>query len=957
MTQESASQFRFFEPIIHVLRAVGGAAPAGDVIERVIDLLAIDELQLAALTKSGKPKVEIDIRWARKSLVEAGLLDGSERGMWTLTDVGWSQPLGVRDGATGYDTFVTPSVRRFFLPIISALRQLGGAAGPQEVVELALGIAGVDERERSEVTPGGAPRVNNQVHWARQWLVWAGLLDGSHRGRWLLTPAGSSCAIEPSVQTFAPRPSEAVPPPVTRQGPRIWVIRAGAGAAYAARFLSDGVVAIGFDGVESAEGLSFEEISARMKAVVVDEAPVAVGLAAGAVYRIASAIEEGDFVVTPEGEGWFLAGEVAGPYEYKVPPFVENYSHLRPVRWFARVHRSELSEQARRSLRPILTLFLPGHQQDVLDTIAPLSDHPVPVPKVPRAKSSRHDAVLVVIDVPEDAALPQIASGSKFETDKVDVLFLLEQIRNAELALPDFQRSFVWDPSATKELIVSIIRSFPAGNLLFLRGGSHVFVPREVESAPSLNGRKPSALILDGQQRLSSLFQAFAGLGTHRFFVDIAVLMRGDDLDAAVKVYSAARARPWGTTEGQATSLMFPLSRVNTFSSWRDEILDWREQRTALTVKPLRSYLNAFEEAVVAPIRSYQFPVTRLDEATPTEAVCTIFETLNRTGVKLSVFELICARAFAEGHRLREAWKEALSTDPILGDFDIDPYYLLQAIALRDGQKPQRGVVAGLEVTTIVNGWDAAVRGMARGIEMLRDECGVLTPKLLPYAPMLPTLAAAWRDVEEATGAAIGARKLKLQRWFWCACFVGDYDNAPNSRAEADVPLLHAWLSGGEVPAVVTGFDFAAESLSAVTARQRGLYRATMALLMRNRPRDFHQASTLTRAVIESSGVDDHHVFPAAYLKASGVSRLDTVLNHTLIDKITNIRIGKRPPSVYLAEVESELGPAVLAEVLDSHLLPYEKEGPLWNDDYDAFLAWRAVRLADALGAVTEDAT
>src|SRR6202023_4214199 len=108
-----------------------------------------------------------------------------------------------------------------------------------------------------------------------------------------------------------------------------------------------------------------------------------------------------------------------------------------------------------------------------------------------------------------------------------------------------------------------------------------------------------------------------------------------------------------------------------------------------------------------------------------------------------------------------------------------------------------------MDVGTIVTEWDGSVRGMAQALVMLRDECGVLTDKWLPYAPMLPTLAAAWRDVEEAHGAAEGARRLKLQRWFWCASVLGDYDNAPNSRAEADVPRLRAWLSGGEAPSVV----------------------------------------------------------------------------------------------------------------------------------------------------------
>ena len=207
--------------------------------------------------------------------------------------------------------------------------------------------------------------------------------------------------------------------------------------------------------------------------------------------------------------------------------------------------------------------------------------------------------------------------------------------------------------------------------------------------------------------------------------------------------------------------------------------------------------------------------------------------------------------------------------------------------------------------------------------------------------------------MDEARGAASGARRLKLQRWFWCATFAGDYDNAPNSRADADMPLLKNWLQGGEAPAVVRDFDFDPTQWTTITIRQRAAYRATMALFLRQRPLDFHEAVPLTRSVIESTAVDDHHVFPKGYLLDIGLgNRVDCVLNHTLIDRETNIRIQKKAPSVYLTEIENEL-PNDLPRILASHGLPVEKDGPLWTDRFDDFLQWRLEFLASELQAVT----
>jgi len=120
----------------------------------------------------------------------------------------------------------------------------------------------------------------------------------------------------------------------------------------------------------------------------------------------------------------------------------------------------------------------------------------------------------------------------QFTSDQKPLTFLLDQVDNRDLALPDFQRSFVWDPGATRELVASIVRSFPAGTLLLMQGGAQVFAPRAVEEAPALNGQ-PSFLILDGQQRMTSLYQAFSGTGTHRYFLNLQELIDGFDVDDA----------------------------------------------------------------------------------------------------------------------------------------------------------------------------------------------------------------------------------------------------------------------------------------------------------------------------------------------------------------------------------------------------------------------------------------
>ncbi len=546
-----------------------------------------------------------------------------------------------------------------------------------------------------------------------------------------------------------------------------------------------------------------------------------------------------------------------------------------------------------------------------------------------------------------------------FETDKKPLTFLLDKIENRELALPDFQRSFVWDPEATRMLVTSILSTFPAGNLLLMQGGAKVFAPRSFEEAPELI-QEPTYLVLDGQQRLTSLYQAFVGAGTHRYFLNVQELLDGVELDEAVEVYTAKRAKRWDTLGEQAASLMMPLARSRTFAYWREEVLDHLEDAGADDVKKLRLQLTEIENTFVKPVELYLFPVTTLPADTPVEAVCTIFETLNKTGVKLSVFELLTARAFAHDVRLRDKWEAALKEFPILDEFGVDPYYVIQAIAVIVSRSAKRSAVLKLGVPDIVEHWESVVMGLAEALRMFRHECGVLVSKLFPYNTMLVTMGAAWRFVKEAKGPDEGARRAKMRRWFWCSVFSQAYENSPNTRAETDVLGLKDWLAGGPEPDFVADFSFDPEIWREVTGRQRALYRATIALNVSAGPLDFHKAHPLTPEIVLGEEADDHHLFPQKYLKDANLGELpDTVLNHTLIDKITNIRIGGKAPSIYLDEMINGkdglegLGADRVAAVLRSHGLPADHAGPMFQDRYQDFLTWRMEHLYKRLLDVT----
>ncbi len=541
------------------------------------------------------------------------------------------------------------------------------------------------------------------------------------------------------------------------------------------------------------------------------------------------------------------------------------------------------------------------------------------------------------------------------DTNPRELKELLADINNRNSVLPDFQRDFVWDPWATQELVVSIANNFPAGSLLRVRDRERVFAVREFEGAPPIDGQTHTFLVLDGQQRLTSLYQAFYGVGDHRYYLNLRKLLDGFDFEEAIFHLraTAKKATELESADNQANLLVVPLSVLKEgdagFTRWTR--MAARRLKDEARIK-LEDELTDVEEKWIKTIDDYKFPVVTLSESTTADALCTIFETLNRTGVKLTVFELLTARFWKDGIKLRDEWLAAKERYPIIADFDVDPYYLLQAIALVSRTAPscKKSDVLAITAADFSEWWPRVVEGLALGLRILRDDCRVMLPKWLPYATMLVPLAAVLARAGTPTSAEAGAQREKLRRWFWCSVFGQAYENAPNSQSAKDVTELHAWFAGGPPPDTITGFRFDPNTLREVGPRQRAIYRGTICLILGadTGTLDFYSQAPITSRLMSEESIDDHHIFPDDFLaKIKGVTNKrhrDCVVNRTLIDKKTNIRISNRAPSDYLAEIRNTPGFDFDA-VLRSHLLPTGDASPFWIDDFEAFLNWRQERL------------
>lgn len=551
---------------------------------------------------------------------------------------------------------------------------------------------------------------------------------------------------------------------------------------------------------------------------------------------------------------------------------------------------------------------------------------------------------------------------STFKTNPWPIEQLLSLMDQCKIVLPEFQRNFVWLPRDIDLLLTSLIQDFPAGSLLFQRIGGAGELAWRPAAGVEKNGGSPDYLVLDGQQRLTSLSLALNGRGDHLFFMDLN-LVEQDDLENGVYFLRRGEARRKGVLdrETQFARHTYPLWAVvgeHEDEWWFQEYADYHARDG--NRDELRDRAKRLQHEFVKPLKNYSFPIVELPAETSLEAVCQVFETLNKTGMKLTVFDLLTAKFWPSNVNLRALLDEARAEYPLLGEdeFGVEATFLLQAVSLLRTGLCKRGDLLKLSPEGFEEDWRVVCRAASAALSVLKGECGVLTRSWLPYVSLFPSLFAIADRVLRHEGPHVGAAWEKVKQWFWCSCFGQRYEGPPNTLNATDLRQVVQWIDDDEaVPEAVSQFSLEGVDLRRAERQRNAVYRSVICLTIVTGARDFFTGNCLTADALKdpSRRIEDHHLFPTGWFRRQVPPRgaENSILNRALIDYATNKRISDKAPSVYLTEIKDVLGEEKLQDVLGSQLIPHGGAGALGSDDPDAFLAARERLILGAIAGVT----
>jgi hypothetical protein len=587
-----------------------------------------------------------------------------------------------------------------------------------------------------------------------------------------------------------------------------------------------------------------------------------------------------------------------------------------------------------------------------------------------------------------------------FEINKHDLKDLLKDVDAGKLQLPDFQRDYVWNDEDIRSLIASVAMGFPIGALLTLQtGGNLKFKPRLLEGVADKK-IDPVELLLDGQQRMTSLFQATfskcavctktaKNVAVERFYyIDVqkAVDTAFDFFESIVGVpkdkvlkenFGKDITLDLSSHNSEFEHNMFPLNQAFDARDWLYGWQDYWKNR-GVDVYEAR---KKFDTDVVQRIQHYKIPIIRLDKDNSREAICLVFERVNTGGKKLDAFELVTAIYAADEFLLRDDWygneklkapgrrarmifspnRRDVLTQLASTDFlqcctllHTRELRLSQANAGKTGKELpaiscKRESLLALPLDAYKKHADSVEAGFIAASGFL-NEWKIIWHKDVPYPPQIVALAAASAILGNKANTA--PAKEKLATWFWSVTFGELYGSSTESRLARDVPELVEWIKGSPTPPQsIHEALFQKDRLWSLRSRLSAAYKGVHALMMDHGCRDFMSGKSVSIMTFFSEKIDIHHVFPKAWCKKAGIpaSAFDSIINKTPLSELSNRKIGGDAPSVYLKKIETELALSsdALDAILRSHLIEPKY---LREDNFDGFVQARMEALADLIG-------
>ena len=513
---------------------------------------------------------------------------------------------------------------------------------------------------------------------------------------------------------------------------------------------------------------------------------------------------------------------------------------------------------------------------------------------------------------------------------------LINDIKRGQIKIPQFQREFVWSLQKSAALIDSVIKGYPIGTFIFWGTKDRL---RSIRNLGNVNFPPPRDgetiwFVLDGQQRLTSLFAALNGLTIER---------ESGQNDNFSEIYIDLNAKK----DEQIVIMDIANREEYSFIRLKD-LLYGDLSLLASFPKHYHSILSEYKRR----IEGYDFSVIEVADV-PLNIATEIFTRINVGGKPLTLFEIMVAKTYDEEHNfdLAQKFEELINNLNPLNYETISDATILQLISLIIRRDCKKQTILQLEKDEFINEWPEAIAAIESAVEYFRNTYRIPVSQLLPYNTLLVPFGYFFFYHPDKPD---GDQKILLEDFFWRSSLAGRYSSAVESKLAQDAKRIDLILKR-QSPNYEWGIDLSPKFIleNGWFNAGRSFIKALLCLYAYQIPKSFSDNALVNISnnwLKQANSKNYHHFFPRAYLVKQGVEegKINNIVNIVIVDDYLNKReIRAKAPLVYMKGF-SEKNPSLL-ETLNSHLIGDLDEFGVWSDNYELFLNKRASVISQEL--------
>lgn len=505
---------------------------------------------------------------------------------------------------------------------------------------------------------------------------------------------------------------------------------------------------------------------------------------------------------------------------------------------------------------------------------------------------------------------------------------LISDIEKGLIKIPQFQRDFVWGLEKSANLMDSIVKGYPIGTFIFWK------TKERLRSIRNIGGVKlPDPIsgdfvhfVLDGQQRLTSLFASLKGLTIHK---------ENGNTDDYSKMYIDLDA-----TEDEQIVILDIENRNNESYIRLRDLLYGDLSSLANYPKLYHPKIDEYKNR----IRSYLFSAISLKEVT-LDVATEVFTRINVGGKPLTLFEIMVAKTFdaTRSFDLSEKFQELIERLRPLNYETISDATVLQCISIFIKKDCSRKEILKLNKSDFIDAWEKGVSAIESAIEYFISYYRIPVSQLLPYnALIVPFAYFFYHNIDKPTGV----KQKYLQDYFWRCALSGRFSSSVETKLGQDIKRIDAILNE-ELPKYDWSIDISEDGIinNGWFSAGRSYIKAILCIYAHQQPKSFNDGSLVIISnywLKQANSKNYHHFFPKAYLAKKDID--DFYINHianiTIVDDFLNKReIGAKSPAVYMKKFIRQNDD--IETTMKSHLINNLEDFGVLDNDYDRFFEKR----------------